>query len=884
MSGTPLWRRYLRFWGEDRAADVGDEFAFHLEMRVEQLVAEGLSPRDAREEALRGFGDLQEVKTICRTLAEEKDSAMRTIQWWADWRHDARFAVRQLTVAPMLTAVVVMTMALGIGSTVAIFSVLNAVLLQPLPFAASERVVFVWETLREFRNGNASVGHFHDWTEQGTVFEHTAVTRRTTYNLADGEPERIIGATVTPGYFRVVQIAPAVGRYFTESDVARDPQLVILSHGLWQRRFGGDLGIVGRAVRLDGVPHTVIGVAPPQYNMTRAMPEAWTPLVFTSEQRANYGAHLYTVMARLKPGVPRDAAQADMERVTRDIAVRQPRQMEGRSVNVEPYGAVLLGNIPARLYVLVASVVIVLLIGCLNVANLLLARVATRRKEIAIRAAIGGGRWRIVRQLLTESVALALVGGIAGLSVAWVGARLFVAFGPANVPRLQDTGLQGEVLLFALAVTLLTGLLFGLAPAFRAAREDLVATLREGGRSSLPAGGGDRLRGMLVVAEIAVAIVLLVGAGLFIRSAWRLQQVPLGFERSGVLSARVALPEERYRSEEAVTDGFRRMLEEVRGAPGVERAGASTAIPLTGGAPTAGIMLQGKTLTPGSAPIPALRLVTEDYVEAIGMRLQRGRTFTAADMAPGAPRTALINEGLANVAWPGENPISKQLSMWDDEPRWYEVIGVVGDVRSAGPDTPAMPELFLPYTIPPFGAVRSMALVVRSAGEPTAHVPVVRRAVRSVDASLPLYDVLTMDEALAAEVAGTRFNTWLLSLLAATGLVLAAVGVYGLIAYFVLQRTSEIGLRLALGAPPRSILLMVLRHGASLALAGVVIGLFAAAAATRVLTTLLFEITATDLLTYVAGALVLFAIALLACTVPAMRAVRISPIRSLAES
>jgi predicted permease len=887
---TPLWRRYLRFWGANPAADVEDEFEFHFEMRVEELRAQGLSPKDARSEALRGFGDIQHVKMICKTLAEERESLMRRTQWWSDWRHDIRYAFRQLTVSPVLTIVLVFTIALGIGSTVAIFSVVHAVLLRPLAGDDSERIVWVYETFRT-RTGSASVGHFHDWTEQNTVFEHTAAGSRGSFNLSDGEPERVPGMRVTPGYFRVIHIAAVLGRYFSEGDVARDPRVVVLSHGLWQRRFAGDPSIVGRTIRIYGETHTVIGVAPPEYATTRFAPQLWMPLVFSPQQRANYGNHSFAVIAKLKPGVTLNVAQADLERVTRGIAEREPRPMAGRGVNVQPYREVVLGgNFRTGLYVLLAAVTLVLLIGCVNVANLLLARAATRRREIAIRAAIGGGRWRIVRQLLTEAVVLSLVGGAAGVALAYVGVRLFVGFGPANIPRLQDAGFQSAILIFAVGISVLTGLVFGVAPALRAAREDLVTTLRQSGRTSLPATR-DRLGGLLVVGEIAVAVVLLVGAGLFLRSAWNLQQVPLGFDTSGVLSARLALPIERYESDDAVADGYRRILEALRALPEMRRVGASTIIPLTGGQISASAQLEGKPFAPETSPSPEIRLVTDDYVEAIGMTVKRGRTLQTSDMVPGAPPVVMINERLATLAWPGEDPIGKRISVWTREPgipEWRVVVGVIGDVRTSGPDTPAATELFLPFTQPPATSwtffQRSMALVARTSGDPAAQAASMRRAVRSIDASLPLFDVITMEDALGVDGAGPRFNTWLFSLLAMAGLVLAAVGIYGVIAYFVTQRTAEIGLRLALGATPPMVLMMVVRRGAMLAVTGIIIGVVAALAATRMMTTLLFEVTPTDLPTYVAGSIGLMTVALLACAVPAFRAVRISPMRSLAES
>jgi len=891
MSAAPFWRRYLRFWGEDPAADVNDEFAFHVQSRIDELVAQGLSAREAREEALRGFGDIEHVKETCTALAQGGQRVARRTEWWTGWRQDVRSAIRQLRLSPLLTAVLVITLALGIGATVSVFSVVNAVLLRPLPYADGDRIVMVFETWKQSRSGNASIGHFHDWTEQAAVFDATSASQRASYNLADGEPERVGGMRTTPGFFRVAHLPPVAGRYFTEADASTDPKVVVLSHGLWQRRFGGDPSIVGRTIRLDGEGHTVLGIAPAGYDMTRATPQLWTPLVFSPAQRANYGAHALIVMARLKPGVTRDAAQGDLERVTRGIAERHPKEMEARSVNVQVFRDVLLGGrFRTGFYVLLSAVVFVLLIGCVNVANLLLARATSRRREIAIRAAIGGGRWRIIRQLLTESLVLACAGGISGLALAYVGIELFVRFGPPNVPRLREAGLQPEVLLFALLVTTATGVVFGLAPALRAARENLLTTLREGGRTSLSTGR-DRFRLSLVVVEIAVAVVLLVGAGLVLRSAWRLNQVPLGFEVEGSIVARVALPQPRYADERAVSSAFQRMLDAARAMPGIKSAGASTGIPLLGGNVNASTQIEGKPFNPGTATSPEIRLITDQYIEAIGMPLRRGRTLTPADVAPGAPPVVLINEHLATLEWPGQDPVGKRLSTWTARPgvpEWREVVGVVGDVRGEGADEPTSPEIFIPFTQAPPQAWEffqyHMGLVARGDGDPASHAGSLRRAVWSVDASLPLFDVQTMEEALSAWGAGTRFSTWLLSMLAAAGVLLAAIGIYGVIAYFVTQRTPEIGLRLALGASPRSVLMMVLRHGLVLAITGIGIGLVAALGLTRMVTTMLFEVKPTDAPTYVAGTVGLFAVALLACAIPAMRAVRVDPVRSLADT
>lgn len=893
MSGDPLWRRYLRFWGPDPAADVDDEFAFHIDARVAELVARGMSPAEARREALRGFGNIAAVKQVCTNIARGQERAARRGEWRTGWRQDLRSAIHQFRASPVLSAVVILTLALGIGATVSVFSVVNAVILRPLPFADSERIVFIRETSLGGREGNASVGHFHDWAGQGTVFEHTAAQQNASYNLGDGEPERVSGARVTPGYFRVLEIAPAQGRYFTEADIGAGAAVAVLGYGLWQQRFGADPSIVGRTIQINDEPHAVVGVAAPEHTLT-ASPRAarlWTPLVFTPQERHNYASHAWTVLARLKPGVTREAAQADMERVTRGIAERHPKEMEGRSVAVRPAAEVILGGrFRSGFFVLFAAVVLVLLIGCVNVANLLLARAANRRREIAIRAAIGGSRWRIVRQLLTESLALAAAGGAAGVALAYAGVAVFVRFGPVNVPRLHDAGMQTDVLLFALLVTTTTGVVFGLAPALRAARADLLTALREGGRSAV-AATRDRLRLALVVGEIALALVLLVGAGLLLRSAWELQQVPLGFNVRGSVVARVALPPQRYEDDAAVADAYRRMLDHLRGRPGIAAAGASTIIPLTGGQIGASVQIEGKPYAPATATSPDIRLVTDGYFEAMGMSLRRGRTLRPSDLAPGAAPVVLINERLAALEWPDADPVGRRLSTWTavpGVPEWREVVGVIGDVRTAGPDTPAQPEIFIPFTQPPAASwtyfQRSMSIVARAGDDPGPHAESLRQAVWSVDPTLPLFDVQTMESALAAWSAGTRFSTWLLSTLAGSGLLLAAIGIYGVVAYFVAQRRSEIGLRLALGATSRSIVMMVLRQGASLAAAGIVLGFAAAAAAARLIASLLFGVTPTDALAYGAGAAGLFAVALAASVVPARRALRVDPVRSLNEA
>lgn len=812
-------------------------------------------------------------------------------------RGDLRYAIRALLRSPGFSAVAISTLALGIGLTTAVFSVVDTVLMRPLPFADGERIVVVWETLRDISRGSASPGHFRDWTEQSTVFEATAAARATTYNLADaGDPERVSAMRVTPGYFRVAHIPAVVGRYFAEQDVDAEERVVILSHGLWQSRFGSNPSIVGRTIRLSGEPFTVIGVASPTYALTdpgRAglaggfSAQLWTPLTFTPEERSNYGLRAFLVLAKLKPGISRDAAQADLEPITRRIAERNPIEMVSRWVDIQPLQDVLVGNVSMPLLLLFATVAFVLLIGCANIAGLLLARATARRKEIAIRASLGGSPSRIARQLLTESVTLAVAGGCLAIVVAQVAIRFFVNNAPQNVPRLGDAGLQPEVLLFAMAVTAMAAVVFGLAPAVRAARTDLQSFLHHG-QNSFAGISRDRLRSLMVVGEVSLTAVLLVCAGLLVRSALNLREVPFGFDAQNVLTARLALPTARYQEADTIADAYRRMLEHIRAIPGVSVASASTNVPLGGNSVDAVITAEGKTFRPDALPSPHIRLVAEDYFQAVGMRIVRGRSLESSDMASGAAHVLVINERLAAILWPGEDPVGRRVSAWTagPEPEWREVVGIVGDVRTFGRQFAVQPEMFMPYTQAPQGAwdvfQRSMVLTVRpSSSWAETYVTSLRHAVWAVDPSLPLYDVRTMANIVVASTTTGRFYMRLIALLAVTGLGLAALGLYGVIAYFVSWRGREIGIRVVLGARPSGVVRMVIRHGLTTTFAGIVIGLGAALMLTRLMTRVLFEVEPSDPQTFIAVAILLLMTTLLASYLPARRAARIDPVVAL---
>jgi putative ABC transport system permease protein len=690
---------------------------------------------------------------------------------------------------------------------------------------------------------------------------------------------------------------PAVGRYFTSRDVEADERVVVLSHSLWQVRFGRDRSIVGRQIRMGGEAFTVVGVAPAAYALTDPArvgvlggfsSQLWTPLTFSGDQRSNFGSHYLGVLAKLKSGVSLARAQADLERVTRGIAERHPKQMEGRGVAVLSLKEELVGNVRPQLVVLLAAVGFVLLICCVNIASLLTARSTARRREVAIRAAIGGDRLRIVRQLLTESAVIACAGGLVSLVVAWLGIDFLVRSGPEALPRLHEAGLQLDVLLFAVAITGVAAVVSGLAPAIRASRADLQNSLRDGRRAAVNGGVRDRMRTALVVAEIAMVAVLLVGTGLLVRSAEKLRHVPLGFDAHDSITARVTLPAVRYPNDETVANAYRLMLESLRGTRGIRYAAAATNIPLMGGNADAATVAEGKPMALTSAPSPFIRLVTDEYFEAIGMTMARGQSFQPDNMTAGTGRVVVVNERLAAALWPGENAVGKRLSTWakPDDPEWREVIGVVRDTRSSGQRASVPMELFIPYTQAPIGAwnafQRSMVLVVRtSEGWPETYVPLMRRAVRDVDASIPLYDVRTMENIFVDLTASRRFYMRLVLVLAATGLGLAMLGIYGVIAYFVTVRTSEIGLRLAMGAERGEVTRMVIGHSIRTALIGIAIGVPAALMLTHVMTSLLYEVAPTDPMTFVAVAVLLVVTSLIAAAIPSARAARVDPLVAL---
>jgi predicted permease len=882
-------KRSLRslLWRVPLDQEVDEELAFHLEMRTRDLIARGMDPSAARDAARSRLGNADHIRRACVAIARKRDRDMRLTQWIEEFRDDARFALRQLTRAPGFTLVAALTLALGIGATAAIFSAVHAVVLRPLPFPAPDRVVVVGE---EFQGqpANVSVGNFHDWRTHATSFAGLAAQQFFSFNLSDGgDPERVVGGRVTHTWFDVIGIPPLHGRVFApEEDAPGRDRVAVLSHRLWTRRFGADRAIVGRDIQLNSVPYTVVGIMPPAFDITADSEELWTPAAFTPEQLTQHDEHYLDVIGRLAPGVSIEQAHAELRTIHGRMQQQFPGDEQVRPALVVPFHQQLVGDYRQRLLVLLGAVGLVLLIACGNVANLLLARGGARAREIALRAAIGAGRGRIVRQLLTETLVLAMAGAALGIALAWGAVPALVASSPDGVPRLDQARVDGVVLAFALAAATISAFVAGLAPALRAARTDLRGTLNEGGRTG--SGGRDRVRTLLVTVEVGLALVLLVGAGLLVRSALHLQRLDPGFDPRGLLTARLTLPAARYDDPERVVRTFEELTESLGEMPGVEAAGASTSVPLTPGGNSNGLIADGKAFVMENAVNSQLGIVTLDYFRAMRIPLTRGRLFTAGD-SRGAPLVMVLNETAARALFGDADPVGKRVACCEGtpgNPSFKTVVGVVGDVRSRGPAQEPRPEFFLPVRQAPVVAwdwiQRSMGIVARSrTGDAAAIAPTMREAVRRIDPSVPLYQVRTMDQRMQTALAQARFNTLLMLLLGGIGLVLAAIGVYGVIAYYVAQRQQEIGIRMALGAKGSDVVRMVVRQGMMPVAAGIALGLAGAWAASRLLTASLHGVTASDPLTFAAVAALLAAVAVAATALPARRAVAVDPTRVL---
>lgn len=796
---------------------------------------------------------------------------------------DVRYGVRMLVRNPGFTVVSVIALALGIGANAAIFSVVNGVLLRPLPFKDPERLMMIRETkLPQFPEFSVSPGNFLDWKKQNTVFERLVAFRGSSLNLiGTGDPERLRGLKVTEGFFAMLGAQPQLGRDFLlEEDQPGRNNVVILSHGLWQRRFGADPQILNQTITLSGQSFTVIGVMPLEFRFGGANQiELWTPMAFTAQDAQNHGGHFVSAIGQLKPGIALDQARAEMSTIAERLAVQYPEANTGWNVKLIPLQEFTVRTIKPALIVLLVAVAFVLLIACANVANLLLARAAGRQKEIATRTALGAGRWRIIRQLITESMLLSLAGGAVGLLLAKWGTDLLLTLAPPDLPRMDNVSIDSRALAFTAAITFLTALIFGVVPALQASKPNLNETMKDAARGSTEGGRRKLIRSTLVVLEVAAALVLLVGAGLMIKSFWRLQNVNPGFNPDNALSATVSLPNAKYAEETQQAAFFQQLIERVGALPGVQAAGASHVVPMTGNDFVLAFEIDGRPpLPPGSSQSTNFYSVSSDYFKAMGIPLRRGRVFTAQDTKD-SPRVAVINETMVEKIFPDEDPIGKRIRFGDKgkNPE-FEIVGIVGDVKQYGLDQPTTMQTYEPYTQQTFPY---MTLVVRTAGDPTNLGAVIRSEVLKLDKEQPATNIKTLNEFFSISIAQQRFSVVLLGVFAAVALVLAAVGIYGVLSYAVTQRTHEIGIRMALGAGRRHVFRLVVGGGMLLSLIGVAGGLAAAFALTRLLESLLFGVTATDTVTFASVAGVLLAVALLACYIPARRATKVDPLVAL---
>jgi predicted permease len=792
--------------------------------------------------------------------------------------HDLRYGARTLAKSPAFAAVAVLSLALGIGANTAIFSVVDAVLLRPLPYRDPARLVAVlhdgWKPV--------APANFLDWREQNRTFEAMAAAQVWGPSLTGRDrPEELHALRLSANMFRVLGVEPSLGRTFAEGEdePGRD-RVVVLGDGIWRRRFGADPRIVGQTVTLDGESYTVVGVMPHGFQFapfwaTKA--ELWSPLALGARASDRRGQSL-RVFARLKDGVTREQAQADMEAINRRLAEAYPEANKGLTVSVDSLHEKAVGRARPALLLLLGAVGFVLLIACANVANLMLARGAARRKEMAVRLALGASRLRVVRQLLTESVMLALLGGAAGLLIAVWGVAALVALGPEVLPRAQGVGLDARVLSFTLALSVATGLLFGLAPALQTTKPDLNESLKDRSRGATAGRKRDRVRRLLVVAEVALSLVLLVGGGLMLRSFLRLTSVDPGFDPRGVLTMTVPLNGSGHKTDAERAAFFEQLLTQVRALPGVKSASAINHLPLGGDVWTLGFKVEGQPEPPpGQKPGAVYRVILPDYFRAMGAALVEGRDFDARDDARGAA-VVIVNESLARAAWPGLDPLGKRITV-SDETNPREVVGVVRDLKQGEWAAEPKPEMYLPHA--QAASPSGMTLVVRAAGDPLKLAPAVQSRVWAIDKSLPVSGVMSMEEVISGAVGPQRLNALLLGVFAAAALLLAVVGIYGVMSYTVAERTHEIGLRMALGAEGRDVLRMVVGQGLALASVGLAVGLAGALALTRLMSGLLYGVSATDPLVFGGVALVLTLAALLASYLPARRATKVDPMVAL---
>jgi putative ABC transport system permease protein len=797
---------------------------------------------------------------------------------------DIRYAIRNLIKRPGFTLIAVLTLALGIGANSSIFSAIDALLLNPLPIPHQDRVMAIWDKnpSRGVEHNEVTVANYLDWRAQNQSFDKLALYRWWSVNVTGQDtPERIQGFLVTANFFDTLDVKPVMGRGFTEEENQPGKDgVAIITHSLWQRRFGGDPNIVNKTITVNSITRTVVGVLPPRFNFPKGS-EIYAPIALTPELMRSRQNHAYYVLGRLKPGVTQQSAQADIDTITARLEQQYPATNTGLGANVIPVLKDTVRTYDRALWVLMAAVGFVLLIACANVANLMLARASGRHKEIALRVALGASRWRIVRQLLTESLIVALIGGAVGVLVAFWGIALLHGANPGDAERFlsgwDQFGLNSPVLAFTIGLSLVSGIIFGLAPALQVSKPNLNNSLKEGGRTG--GGGSQRLRSSLVVFEIALSVILLVGAGLLVRSFLSLLRTNPGFQPDHLMTMNLVLPSAKYKEDSQVVAFYSDLVQRAQQVPGVQNAALVNYLPLAGSNSSDGFLVEGLPEPPsGQEFIGRYRVCTPEYFETMGISILRGRPFTAGDKTGSTP-VAIVNETMAHTYWANGEAVGKRFRFYGplDKSPWIEIVGIIKDVRH-DLNTPITPEYYLPHAQDTWHA---MVLVARTTVDPASTAAALRQQVWAIDKDQPVYDVKTMTEVRAESVALYSFSSVMLGIFAGVALLLAAVGIYGVLAFVVTQRTQEIGIRMALGAKTGDVLRLILRHGMGMTLLGICVGLAGAWGLTRFIAGLLVGVSSTDLVTFGVVTFTLLSAAMLACYVPARRATKVDPLVAL---
>jgi predicted permease len=867
---VPLRLRSLFRRGQVEA-ELNEELRYHLERQIEVNTAAGMSVEEARYAALRAMHGLDQRKEECRD--------MRRVRLIEDLWRDFRFSLRSLLKRPGFTAIALLALALGIGANTAIFSLVNAVILQPLPYRDPDRLISVYGTRNRSTQGSVGPTDFLDYRSQNKTFEQFAASgsMMLPMNLTgSGEPERLNASIITGNYFDTFGVRPALGRGFSlENEKTGQDHVTVLSHAFWQTRFGGDPNIVNKTINLDGKAYEVLGVMPAEVVLPQPA-QLWVPINFDADPEMKMrNARFLRGIGRLKEGVTLDQAQTDTDLIAAQLEQQYPDSNTGWSLRLIPLREILVGGSRTMLFILFGAVGFVLLIACANVANLLLVRAAARQKEIAMRTALGASRLRIIRQMITESLLLAIFGGALGALLAVAGVKLLVSLGEDNIPRTANVKIDATVLAFTLLISLATGLLFGLAPAIRTMKENLVDALKDGIRGGSEATVKNRTRSLLVVFESAIAVMLLIAAGLLIRSLVALQNVDPGFDPNNVLTLRVDLPRQKYNTPEKASNFFEQLETRVAGLPGVEAVGLITDLPLSGEARDMPYRVEGRPATSDIAFVD-FRRVNKNYFSAMRIPLRRGRNFTEQEVRQ-SDKAIVVSQAFVDSVFPNEEALGKRLIIWSgirNEP--YEIIGIVGDTRYQSLQGEPSATMYVPTR-----ELLFVNLVIRTQGDPLSLVGGVRKEVNALDPDQPIAAIRPMTEWVAMSAAGARYRTTLLGLFALLAMILAATGIYGVMSYSVAQRTQEIGVRMALGARPLDVLKLVVRQGMMLALIGVIVGLAGALALTRVMSSLLFGVTERDPITFVAVAALLIVVAFISCFVPAHRATKVDPLVAL---